>query len=215
MFTSGLSEANRQLSKDATTAFGAWLSRPSWEWYTTHTFKAECVSPKLSDRNWYSWFNSVRLGARQVGARQGVTKPVWGEGSPFYFRVAEYQDRGTLHYHSLIGGVGDLRRLFYKDLWELFGFARVLAYESGRGANYYVGKYLTKTDCDVRFSHNLTPYLNYQTNLLGEPTQSSFLEMPRTNFTKDKVILGPERMADRSGQTNLFGEPSQSRFLEV
>jgi hypothetical protein len=55
--------------------------------------------------------------------------------------------------------VGDLRRLSFKDLWELHGFARVEAYEAGKGANFYVGKYLTKTEGDMRFSHNLTPYL--------------------------------------------------------
>ncbi|GAH95080.1 unnamed protein product, partial [marine sediment metagenome] len=39
------------------------------------------------------------------------------------------------------------------------GFARVEAYEPNRGANFYVGKYLTKCDSDIRFSHNLTRHL--------------------------------------------------------
>jgi hypothetical protein len=143
------------LEKRANKAFGEWLSTPSWEWYTTHTFKADYVSPKAADRKWYAWFNSVRLGARQIG----VTPSVWGKDAPYYFRCVEYQDRGTLHYHALIGGVGDLRRLYYKDIWEMYGFARVLEYDADRGANYYVGKYLTKSVGDIRFSHNLTPYL--------------------------------------------------------
>ena len=73
--------------------------------------------------------------------------------------LVQYQDRGTLHFHALIGGVGDIRRLLFKDLWELFGFARVEKYEAGKGANFYVGKYLTKEGGDIRFSHNLKPYL--------------------------------------------------------
>lgn len=143
------------LEKRANKAFGEWLSGPPWGWYTTHTFKQDYVSPKGADRKWYSWFNSVRVGVKA----QGYTPSVWGSQAPFYFRVAEYQDRGTLHYHALVGGVGDIRRLFFKDLWELYGFARVEAYEPGRGANYYVGKYLTKADGDIRFSHNLTRHL--------------------------------------------------------
>jgi len=125
--------------------------------YTTHTFKADYVSPKEADRHWYSWFNSVRVCAKA----KGLTPSVYGPAAPFYFRVAEYQDRGTLHFHALIGGVGDIRRLLFKDMWELNGFARVEKYEVGKGANFYVGKYLTKdnNNGDIRFSHNLTQYL--------------------------------------------------------
>ena len=84
---------------------------------------------------------------------------MWGKKAPFYFRVVEYQARGTLHYHALIGGVGDIRRLDFKDFWEHNGFARVEKYEAGKGANFYVGKYLTKDAGDIRFSHNLTRHL--------------------------------------------------------
>jgi len=136
-------------------AFGEWLSHPEWSWYTTHTFKAAYVSPRQADKAWYAWFNSLRLAAKA----KGYTPSLYGEQAPFYFRVAEYQDRGTLHYHALIGGVGDIRRLLFKDFWELNGFARVEQYEAGKGANFYVGKYLTKDAGDIRFSHNLTPLL--------------------------------------------------------
>ncbi len=145
------------LMRRARNELGAWLSLPEWDWYTTHTFKAECVSPKQADRAWYSWFNSLRVAA----VAKGLTPCVYGEQAPFYFRVAEYQDRGTLHYHALIGAVGDIRRLDFKDFWELHGFARVEKYEAGKGANFYVGKYLTKAEGvgDIRFSHNLTRHL--------------------------------------------------------
>jgi len=136
-------------------AFGEWLSLPAWDWYTTHTFKADYVSQKEADRAWYIWFNGLRTTAKAAG----LTPSIWGKLAPFYFRVAEYQDRGTLHFHALIGGVGDIRRLLFKDIWEQYGFARVEAYEPGKGANFYVGKYLNKADGDIRFSHNLTTHL--------------------------------------------------------
>lgn len=137
----------RRLTRRATDEFGAFLSRPQWDWFTTHTFKADYVSPKEADRHYFAWLNSLCLAAR-----------VRGYERPFWFRGTEYQElRGTntRHFHSLIGGVGDIRRLLFKDFWELHGFARVEAYEPGRGANFYVGKYLTKTAADIRFSHNL------------------------------------------------------------
>lgn len=143
------------LMRRAKKEFGGWLSLPPWDWYTTHTFKAEYVSPKEADRYWYAWFNGARVSAKALG----YTPSIYGATAPFYFRVAEYQDRGTLHFHSLIGGVGDIRRLLFKDLWELHGFARVEKYDPGRGANFYVGKYLTKAAGDIRFSHNLEQHL--------------------------------------------------------
>jgi hypothetical protein len=146
---------SKGLEKKANKAFGEWLSTPSWEWYTTHTFKLDYVSPRQADKAWYAWYNSVRVAVKAINKAPSV----YGPGTPYYFRAAEYQDRGTLHYHALIGGVGDIRRLSFKDLWECYGFARVEAYEPDKGAAFYVGKYLTKTVGDIRFSHNLTPHL--------------------------------------------------------
>lgn len=150
-----LQDAGYVLARDAKAEFGDWLSLPAWDWYTTHTFKASFVSRKEADRHWYSWLNGLRISAKA----KGLTPSVYGSEAPFYFRVAEYQERGTLHYHALIGNVGDIRRLLFKDIWELHGFARVEKYEAGKGANFYVGKYLTKAGGDIRFSHNLIAHL--------------------------------------------------------
>ncbi|GAI66826.1 unnamed protein product, partial [marine sediment metagenome] len=97
-----------------------------------------------ADKAWYAWFNSVRLAAKA----KGYSRSAFGADAPYYFRVTEFQDRGTLHFHSLIGNAGDIRRLLFKDFWELNGYARVEAYDPARGANFYVGKYLTKADGD-------------------------------------------------------------------
>ncbi|MBA7552133.1 hypothetical protein ES705_44687 [subsurface metagenome] len=151
-----LADNARILARDARNEFGEFLSRPQWDWFTTHTFKAEYVSPKQADRAWYSWFNGLRVAARA----KGLTPSIYGEQAPFYFRTTEYQDRGTLHFHALIGNCGDIRRLSFKDFWELQGFARIEAYNPQLGAAHYVAKYLNKTDDgDIRFSHNLTKHL--------------------------------------------------------
>ncbi|MBA7591847.1 hypothetical protein ES708_34015 [subsurface metagenome] len=136
------------LMKRANLAFGEWLSTPDWQWYVTLTFRAADVSLKASDGHWQSWLNTLTQACK-----------VMGKDHPFYFRVLEFQDRGTPHYHALVGGVGDIRRLLFKDIWELHGFARVEAYDKNKGANFYVGKYLTKNTGEIRFSHNLKKHL--------------------------------------------------------
>lgn len=160
---------NSRLKREANDAFGAWLSAAPFEWYTTHTFATDKINnyegntlnilhskfnglnnPLVStDKCWWSWWNTVKLAARVRDA----------DASPFYFRVAEYQNRGTLHFHSLIGGVGDLYRMHFKKLWELYGFARVEKYIGDRGANFYVGKYLTKNNGSFIMSKNLAKTL--------------------------------------------------------
>lgn len=142
-------ESGKALAASARMQFGAWLSLPEWDWYTTHTFRAEHVSQGAANYHWYSWWNSLCMAARAKELPR-----------PFYFRCEERQERGTLHYHALVGGVGDIRRLLFKDFWELNGFARVEKYEPGRGANFYVGKYLNKADGDIRWSHNLVEALD-------------------------------------------------------
>ncbi|MBA7712599.1 hypothetical protein ES703_121581 [subsurface metagenome] len=59
-----------------------------------------------------------------------------------------------------------MRRLLFKDIWELNGYCRVLKYEPNRGANFYVGKYLTKGEGDLRFSHNLTQHLTNRNDIV-------------------------------------------------
>lgn len=139
-----LADHARTMARNARVGFGEFLSRPPWEWYVTQTFKAEYVSPKQGDKHYYAWMRSLEMAcnARQLPR-------------PFYCRVTELQQREVIHYHSLIGGVGDTRRLLFKDFWELHGYARVEAYDAERGAAGYLGKYLTKDDGDIRFSHNL------------------------------------------------------------
>jgi hypothetical protein len=110
--------------------------------------RGDFKSPKLADKHFYAWFNSLRMACYHKRLER-----------PYYFRVTEMQERDVMHFHSLIGGVGDIRRLLFKDLWELHGFARVEKYERGKGANFYVGKYLTKADGDIRLSHNLSKHL--------------------------------------------------------
>lgn len=81
--------------------------------------------------------NETLYGRRYREKQQGV----WA------VRASEYQKRGVLHYHVLMGGgVRTLRRLSWGDLWQEIGggFAQVLPYDRNRGAVQYLTKYAVK-----------------------------------------------------------------------
>ena len=64
---------------------------------------------------------------------------IWARGQ-------EYQRRGVIHFHSLIGRIPEsVRRLDWMDSWDdLAGFARIEKYDSTKGARFYLGKYVLK-----------------------------------------------------------------------
>ncbi len=127
---------------------GDWLTQNyNWDWYTTHTFKNETITRGQANQAWQSWLNSLILDSRARGLPR-----------PHYVRATEYQENRpgqTIHFHALIGGVGEVRRLLFKDMWELYGYARVEKYDPSKGAGFYLGKYLTKYDSELRVSRNM------------------------------------------------------------
>ncbi len=66
-----------------------------------------------------------------------------------WVRALEYQKRGTIHFHALLGDVGRLRRLTLMDRWkDLAGFARIGAVNDQERVRKYVAKYVAK-NCDI------------------------------------------------------------------
>lgn len=114
-------------------AFGEWLGRYNWTWWSTWTFRDE-VSP---------------LSAKKVFARFIVrTCP----GSWYFLAVEWHRWRDSVHCHALVGGVEGVRRLSVMDEWyRRYGIARIVEYNPKLGARYYLTKYITKelADWDV------------------------------------------------------------------
>jgi hypothetical protein len=60
-------------------------------------------------------------------------------------RATELQRRGAIHFHALVAGVGDLRRLTMMDEWaKLAGWARIRAVQRQDLVRKYVSKYVAK-----------------------------------------------------------------------
>ena len=136
-------------------AWGDWLTElgdriGGWNWFCTLTFRPierrgswDKPGWSYSGRAWDAWVGFLRC-------LRGIGEPSWVRGR-------EYQHwRGVPHFHALIGDVGDLRRDEAWAWWfDKYGFARILPYDRGLGAGFYLCKYVVKELGDIEFSRNL------------------------------------------------------------
>ena len=106
-----------------------------WNWFGTFTFK-KITHPEAANKVWMKFTH--QLNREIFGCRYTKRK---GEGV-IWSRGSEFQNRGALHYHALLGLIPDrVRRLDYLDYWHnLAGFARIYPYEPGKGAEQYISK---------------------------------------------------------------------------
>lgn len=123
------------------------LDKPEWNWslYGHFTFRdrnpdekglRKFVHPESGGKMWDGFIHTLNkeiFGNRYYKRKSdGV---VWA-------RATELQVRGALHYHAIIGRVpSTVRRMDYVDEWNrTAGFARLYAYEAGKGAEHYLSK---------------------------------------------------------------------------
>jgi hypothetical protein len=118
-------------------AWSALLSQWTWCWFCTFTFRDE-VHPEAADKRFrvfISKLNRSLYGPRWFKKNKSVQ----------WVRALEWQRRGVTHYHALIAGVGNARRLSWMDEWNrLAGFAKIEPIKSQVAVNRYCSKYITK-----------------------------------------------------------------------
>jgi hypothetical protein len=126
---------------DAQRLVDAWveyLSRWTWDWFVILTFR-EAKHPEAAEkvfRVWISKMNRDMYGPRWSKHRRGVR----------WVRAQELQRRGAIHFHALLGGVSELRRLSWMDRWyELAdGYARIEPPRDATAVRAYCAKYIVK-----------------------------------------------------------------------
>jgi hypothetical protein len=130
------------------------LSRYPLQWFCTLTFR-DSVHPERAFKAFRVWTNEIN---RRLYGRQWHKR-----GDGIYWVLAwEYQRRGVLHFHALLGDVEDLNtriwRLERMDRWdELAGIARVEDIKGHAAVERYVSKYVVKGG-QLDFSRSLTAF---------------------------------------------------------
>ena len=123
------------------------LARYPWIWFCTFTFAQE-VHPEAADKRFRVWASKLSrslYGPRWHKKRSGV----------YWIRALEFQRRGVIHYHALIGGARVAkaderlaradRRLWEREWLEVGrGFARVEAPRCIGSVSGYCAKYVAK-----------------------------------------------------------------------
>ena len=120
----------------------------SWDWFGTFTSR-DIIHPEQMNKRFRFFVYEMncelyphRLRIRANGRRDLRLKRDEGV---YWCRAMEWQRRGVIHYHALLGGVGNLRRLSYMDRWkELAGFAKIQPPHGDEAVRRYVAKYVTK-----------------------------------------------------------------------
>ena len=113
-------------------------------WYVTMTFRdtvrdwdgqAITVHPETAHKCWMRLIHKLNReihGSNYWKRGQGV---IWA-------RATEYQQRGAVHYHALVGNIpARVRRMDYVNYcYENYGIARIHKYDKGKGAVSYLAK---------------------------------------------------------------------------
>ncbi len=123
-------------------AWCSFLGTWCWSWFGTFTFH-EVVHPERADKLWRHYVRKLNDGLYGMRWRKNNYA-----GLP-WVRALEYQQRGAIHFHCLLGagGVGVPGRwLAAEALWEELGggIARVERIATQGLVAAYVAKYVTK-----------------------------------------------------------------------
>jgi hypothetical protein len=117
----------------------AWLTLLGrWEWDGVYLTCRDFGHHEAADKCFLvliSQANRVLFGVRWSKQGRGLR----------WVSALEYQKRDVIHYHTLIAGVQDLRRLYWMDRWyELAGIARIEPIDAPDAVVRYVSKYVVK-----------------------------------------------------------------------
>ena len=112
------------------------------QWFCTMTFR-NGVGPESGNKQWRKWVNDLNCHVSGKNWRRR------GDPGVYWIRADEFQRRGALHYHALVGTAGDIndeaKRLHFKEVWfAMAGICRIEAIRDAELVRKYVSKYVTK-----------------------------------------------------------------------
>lgn len=149
------------------------LKRYRFEWFVTFTFRDE-VHPENADKAFRVWIRLLNEFLHGRRASASTAKQV------FWVRALEWQKRGVIHFHALIGDTQPIADriafgtdkadksclLFWCERWfSMAGICRIEAIKSDDAVYEYVSKYIAK-DGEIDVSANLKDYVPPQPGFL-------------------------------------------------
>lgn len=116
--------------------WGEFLGAYPFDLFATLTFK-DCTHPETADKIHENFIHMINRDCYGQHYWKDKTKGV------FYARGTEYQRRGVIHYHDLIGGVPDFARVSkYLNWWKAYVAPQctIEKYDASKGGRYYLAK---------------------------------------------------------------------------
>lgn len=115
-----------------------WVDKFDWQMWFTGTFK-----PEKSYRDTIKTKRAFERFISDLGEK-------YGKGDIEYFLAVERFRHGDFtHCHALMNGLDGLTYRQIGETWRhRYGREQVEKYDQGKGANYYLTKYVTKELCD-------------------------------------------------------------------
>ena len=107
-----------------------------WDWFFTLTFK-DATHPESAGKIFDTLIHQVN--------RDAYGQYYWKDKSKgvFWARGTEWQRRGVIHYHALVGGIPDFVRMSKYQYWWQERVAKQCSferYDGSRGGRYYMAK---------------------------------------------------------------------------
>lgn len=141
--------------EDLKLAWTRWLAQYNWQWFVTLTFRYE-VHPEAARK---------LFGVFVHGINQKLFGRAYHRNSTgiYWVLALEYQKRGVIHFHALLGADRDLNhtlsRKAQEKRWEkMAGFARIYPIDNRMTAvTGYVSKYVVKGG-EIEVSESLTDW---------------------------------------------------------
>ena len=115
-----------------------WVNKFNWQYWFTGTFNPE--------KSYRDTIKTKRAFERFLGdLRRNFNK----KDIEYFLAVERFRHGDFTHCHALLNGLDGLTYRQIGETWrKRYGREQVEKYDEGKGANYYLTKYVTKDVCD-------------------------------------------------------------------
>ena len=133
-----------------------WVQQFGWQFFFTGTFRPE--------KSYRDTIKTKKAVSRWLGK---LGKDYDKHNIEYFLAVERFKNGFDTHVHMLVNGLDGLSYRQIGESWRaLYGREKVETYDEGKGANFYLTKYVTKELCDwdLKIDKRKSHYLNFKEN---------------------------------------------------